>query len=252
MAVVAVEDAGGVRTVAFDRPDVLNAFNTALYDATAAALEEAEADDAVACVVLTGRGRAFSAGQDIAEMAAQAARTAPRPGPERGFPHLMDVVARFPKPLLAAVNGVAVGLGFTILAYCDLVLVAEDARLRTPFVELGVAPEAGSSYLFAVRMGWQRAARVLFTGEWVSGRQLVEWGLALQVCDPADLLAETRALAEGIAAGPLPSLMATKRLLLAGQRDAIAAARQREDAAFAELLGQRANADAMQAFLGDG
>jgi enoyl-CoA hydratase/carnithine racemase len=162
----------------------------------------------------------------------------------------MHTLAEFPKPLLAAVNGVAVGLGFTMLAYCDLVLVADTARLRAPFVELGVAPEAGSSYLFPVRLGWQRAARVLLTGEWVTAPQLVEWGLALQVCEASDVVGETVAVAERIAAGPLPSLMATKRLLLAGQHDAVAAARRREDAAFASLLGRPANADAVNSFLG--
>jgi enoyl-CoA hydratase/carnithine racemase len=252
MPTVAVDDRRRVRTITFDRPEVLNAFDTALYDDTTAALEDAGADEAIGCVVLTGRGRAFSAGQDIGEMAAQTSGSAPRPGVERGFPRLMDTLVRFPKPLLAAVNGVAVGLGFTILAHCDLVLVAEDARLRAPFVELGVAPEAGSSYLFPVRMGWQRAARVLLTGDWITARQLVDFGLALQVCATADLVGETRALAERIAAGPLPSLMATKRLLLAGQADAVVAARQREDAAFASLLGEAANADAMRSFLGEG
>jgi enoyl-CoA hydratase/carnithine racemase len=161
----------------------------------------------------------------------------------------MEVVGRFPKPLVAAVNGLAVGLGFTILAHCDLVLVADDARLRVPFAQLGVAPEAASSYLFPVRMGWQRAAQVFLTGDWVSARELVEMGLALRVCDAGTVLAESCALAERIAAGPLPSLMATKRLMLAGRGDAVGAARQREDVAYAALLGREANADALRSFL---
>jgi enoyl-CoA hydratase/carnithine racemase len=249
MGVIRVQDLRRVRTITFTRPEVLNAFNTELYDATAAALEDAEGDDSIACVVLTGEGRAFSAGQDLGEMARLGGGEDARPGAGRGFPRLMNVVGRFPKPLLAAVNGLAVGLGFTILAHCDLVLVADDARLRVPFAQLGVAPEAASSYLFPARMGWQRAAHALLTGDWVSARELVETGLAIAACDPTSVVAETCALAERIAAASLPSLMATKRLMLAGRGDGVAAARVREDAAYAELLGQAANADALRQFL---
>ncbi len=131
----------------------------------------------------------------------------------------------------------AVGIGFTMLAHCDLVVVAESARMRTPFAELGVAPEAASSYLFPQRMGWQRAAHVLLTGAWLNAEEAVEHGIALERCPDGQVLARALELARSIASAPLGSLRAIKSTMLAGQVDQVLAARQREDAAFAQLLG---------------
>ncbi len=244
-----VDDHGRVRVLTFDRPEALNAFNQALYQAAADALREAERDDDVAVVVLTGAGRAFSAGQDLVEMAdlgrsvVDGERTA-----TNAFPAFVDTLAAFPKPVLAAVNGVAVGIGFTMLAHCDLVLIAETARLKTPFTSLGVAPEAASSYTFPARMGWQRAAWVLFSSEWVSGPEAVELGIAWKVCDPATVLDDTLATAQTIAAMPLASLVATKQLMLDAQLPAVRRARQLEDQAFGRLLGSAASTAALDAF----
>ena len=138
--------------------------------------------------------------------------------------------------MLAAVNGAAVGLGFTMLAHCDLVLVSDRARLLAPFTTMGVAPEAASSYLLPRRMGRQQASLSLFTSDWISAEQAVATGLAVQQCRPETLVAETLALATRIASKSLPSLMATKRLLLDAERDGIQRARLLENAAFAELL----------------
>jgi enoyl-CoA hydratase/carnithine racemase len=230
---VAAEDRGAVRVLTLDRPDVLNAFDSALYRATAAALDAARADEGVHVVVLTGAGRAFSSGQDLGEMA----RLAAGEQVASGFPALLDALGAFDKPLVAAVNGVAVGIGFTLLPHCDLVLVADDARLRTPFAAMGVPPEAASSVLFPERMGAQQAARVLFTNAWVSAGEAVELGIALRAVPAADLLDAAVALAEEVAANPLPALRAIKSALLAGRADAVTAARAREDRAFAEVLG---------------
>jgi enoyl-CoA hydratase/carnithine racemase len=222
-----------VRLVTLDRPGVLNAFDSELYRATAAALEAARADDGVHVAVLTGAGRAFSAGQDLGEMA----RLAAGETVESGFPALLDALESFDKPLIAAVNGVAVGIGFTLLPHCDLVLAAEGARFRTPFAEMGVPPEAASSLLFPERMGWQRAAHVLFTSAWLAAAEAVEHGIALRAVPAGNLLEEAWALAERIAASPLPALRAIKSTMLAARQPAVTAARQREDAAFAEILG---------------
>ena len=154
------EGAPGVRVIAFNRPEVRNAFDTAMYQAVTAALRAADSDEAVGAVVLTGRGSAFTSGQDLAEMAAIATGTAVE-GAGQGFMGLLDCLVDLSVPLLAAVNGVAVGLGFTLLPHCNLVLVDAGARLRVPFAELGVPPEAASSVLFPALMGWQRAAQVL-------------------------------------------------------------------------------------------
>jgi enoyl-CoA hydratase/carnithine racemase len=257
-----VDDHGRVRLLTLDRPEALNAFNTALYDTTADALTDAAADDRIAVVVITGAGRAFSAGQDLLEMADLASRfgqpgggegadAAPEPAPDEapsGFPHLLDALQSFPKPLVAAVNGLGLGIGFTMLAHCDLVLIAEGARLKTPFTSLGVSPEAASSYLFPVRMGWQAAARVLFTSDWVSATEAVELGIAGQVCAPDALLDEALALAQHVARMPISSLVTTKRLMLDAQLPLIERARAREEAAFVTVMGGPANIEALTAF----
>ena len=259
--VLRVHDDQRVRLLTFNRPDVLNAFDRALYGAATAGLADAAADDSVGAVVLTGAGRAFSSGQDLGEMMGLAAQVSARrdatgdgTAPDgdgsavSAFPAFVDALQDFPKPLLAAVNGLGLGIGFTMLAHCDLVLVAEGTRMKTPFTELGVAPEAGSSYLFPQRMGWQRAARVLLSSGWVGAQELVDCGLALEVVPADEVVERTMALARTIAAQPLPSLMATKRLMLDGQRSAVARARALEDEAFAQLLGGGENAAALQAF----
>jgi enoyl-CoA hydratase/carnithine racemase len=247
--VVVVEsvDDGAVRLVRFNRPEARNAFNFALYDAVTDAITDAAVSSEVHVVVLTGNGSAFSAGQDLKEMA-QIVTGDATPAAAKGFRGLLDVVQDFEKPLLAAVNGVGVGLGFTLLAHCDLVFMADNARLRVPFAELGVPPEAASSYLFPVTMGWQRAAHLLFTGTWMGARQAVEVGIALAHYPGESLLDETLAVAGAIAAAPVEAVMASKRLLLATRRSHVVAARDREDAAFVELLGAAANLAALERF----
>jgi enoyl-CoA hydratase/carnithine racemase len=245
---IEVEDAApGVRVIAFARPDVRNAFDTQMYHEVTEALRNADADDAVGAVVFTGRGSAFTSGQDLAEMAAIATGTAVE-GAGRGFMGLLDVLCDLSVPLLAAVNGVAVGLGFTLLAHCDLVVVAEDARLRVPFAELGVPAEAASSFLFPAVMGWQHAARILLTSDWVSAHELVALGLALHTSAPGSVLDETVELAARVAAHPRAATRAITSLMRAARRDAIFDANRREQGAFARLLGGAARQGALADF----
>jgi len=254
-----IDDHDRVRLITLDRPDALNAFNAALYDAGRDALLAAAVDDAVAAVVITGEGRAFSAGQDLLEMAELASKhglggsgddesDAEPGGDASGFSGFLDALQSFPKPLIAAVNGLGLGIGFTMLAHCDLVFIAEGARLKTPFTSLGVSPEAASSYLFPLRMGWQRAAKILFTSDWISAEEAVEVGIALQVCAPDALLPETLELAARIARMPISSLVTTKRVMLDAQLPQIREARAREEAAFVTVMGGPANIEALTAF----
>jgi len=245
-----VDDREGVRVLTLNRPEALNAFDTPLYDACAAALHEAAARADIACVVLTGTGRAFSAGQDLGEMARMnpaAGAGDDDAGP--GFPRFIDTVAAFEKPLIAAVNGLGVGIGLTVLLHCDVVLIARGARLRAPFVPLGVVPEAAGSLLMPAVMGGQRAALALYTGEWITADDAVECGLALRAVEPDALIPDTMEIAGRIARMPVTSLVETKRLVVAGRIDAVRAARAREDAAFAHMVGGPANLDALTAFL---
>ena len=231
-----IDDHDRVRLITFDRPDRANAFNEELYHASADALRAGAADDAVGAIVFTGAGKAFCAGTDLLEMAEAVPDDAGARPDRSGFPAFVDTLQEFPKPLLAAVNGAAVGLGFTMLAHCDLVLVSDRARLLAPFTNMGVAPEAASSYLLPRRMGRQQASLSLFTSDWITAERAVATGLAIRQCAPDELVPETLALAARIASKPLPSLMATKRLLLDAEREGIARARELENRAFAELL----------------
>ena len=248
MSRIETEDAAsGVRVVAFNRPEVRNAFDTPMYQQLTAALREADADERVGAVVLTGRGGAFTSGQDLAEMAAIASGTAVE-GAGQGFMGLLDTLIGTSVPLLAAVNGVAVGLGFTLLAHCDLVLVDPGARLRVPFAELGVPAEAASSFLFPAAMGWQQAARILLTSDWVTAEELVELGLALQVSAAGTVLDETVALASRVAAHPRAATRAITTLMRAARRDAVVEANRREQGAFGSLLGAAVGGGTLAAF----
>ncbi|MCG5434403.1 enoyl-CoA hydratase-related protein [Mycobacterium sp. MYCO198283] len=246
-----ISDAGKVRTLTLNRPEALNAFNEALYDATADALLAAAADDEVAVVVLTGAGRAFSAGTDLAEMQARITDPGFTPG-RHGFLGLIDALTAFPKPLLCAVNGLGLGIGTTILGYADLVFIARTARLKCPFTSLGVAPEAASSYLLPQLVGRQNAAWLLLSSEWIEADEAQRMGLAWKVCEPDDLLAETRRHADVLASRPIASLQAVKRTIVAPTLPAVAEARERENAYFAELMGSAANAAALAEFTGKG
>ena len=243
-----VDDADGVRLITFNRPEKLNAFDSALYSAAGGALEDALARDDIKCVVLTGNGRAFSAGQDLAEMAALSTST-DSGAVGHGFRQFIDTAAAFEKPLLAAVNGLGVGIGMTVLLHCDLALIADTAKLRAPFVPLGVVPEAAGSYLMPVVMGNQRASLALYTGDWISAEEAVAADLALRVVPAPQLLDETLAIARRIAVHPLAALVESKKLVVASRIDAVRAARAREDATFAYMVGAAANASALGAFL---
>ena len=230
--VLLVDDDAGVRTLTFNRPEALNAFNQELWYAAADALEDAAADDHVRCVLVTGNGRAFSAGQDLGEMADPTVFE----GQEPGYQRYMPVLESFPKPIVAAVNGVGVGIGLTMLLHCDIVLISDQARLKVPFISLGVTTEASASLLMPATMGWQLAAEVLFTEPWIGADQAVADGIALRAVPHDRLLDEARALAGHIGGLPLGPLLATKALMQAGRADAVAAARTREVAEFEHLV----------------
>jgi enoyl-CoA hydratase/carnithine racemase len=245
--ILQIDDRNRVRTLTLNRPDVLNAFNEALYEATAEALQQAAEDADVAVVLLTGAGRAFSAGNDLNEM--QARITDPEMADQGShFTAMIDALTRFPKPLICAVNGVGVGIGTTILGYADLALMSSTARLKCPFTSLGVAPEAASSYLLPQLIGRQNAAWLLMSSEWVSAQEALAMGLVWKVCEPDDLLDEARKHAEILAARSIPSLIAVKQSIVEPIRPDIAAATERENAHFAELLGAQANAAALADF----
>jgi enoyl-CoA hydratase/carnithine racemase len=242
-----IDDANRVRTLTLDRPEALNAFDEELYHATAEALAAAAEDPGVAVVLLTGNGRAFSAGTDLVEMRRLATDPASHRG-THGFTGLIDALVDFPKPLVCAINGVGVGIGATVLGFADLAFMSTTARLKCPFTSLGVAPEAASSYLLPRLVGRQNAAWMLLSAEWIGAEEALAIGLVWRVCEPDALLPTARSYAETLAARPIASLVAVKATMTAPLRAGIDAARERENAHFAELLGGSANLAALTAF----
>jgi enoyl-CoA hydratase/carnithine racemase len=240
-----IRDADRVRTITLNRPEALNAFNEALYDATTDALLEAAEDPGVAVVVITGTGRAFSAGTDVVEMA-QRNDGSVEPG-RHGFPGLIDQLVAFPKPIVCAVNGLALGVGATMLALVDLVFMSTDARVRCPFTDLAVAPEAASSFTFPMLLGRHNATWALMSSEWLSAEDCKEMGLAWRICEPDALLDETMRHARVLSSKSISSLVECKRAIVEALQEPIAEARGRENAAFSRLLGQPANVEALTA-----
>lgn len=235
------DDRDGVRLLTLNRPDALNAFNADLLVALTVALADAAADDEIRVVALTGAGRAFTAGSDIADDGKDPEAVDP-------WGAFIESVESFPKPLVAAVNGLAVGLGTTILGHCDLALASEKARFKMPFASLGLVPEAGSTSTLPALMGRHNAIHALLTGVWISAEEAAASGLVWRLTSADDLLADTQAVCAEIAAHPLDSLLATKALLLAARLPAARAARDREEPEFTRLLAGPAHAAALAAF----
>ena len=241
-AAIRIEDDDGVRVVRWEREDALNAMSLEMWDGTRDALDAAEGDG-IRCIVLTGAGRGFNVGQDLGEMAD------PRQADEtRGYRGVMRALQDVRVPLVAAVNGLSVGFGVTLLPWCDLVLVAESARFRVPFVSLGVTTEAASSVTLPEVMGAQAAAHFVLTGDWLSAADAVETGLAWKVVAGEELDAEARAIARRLADQPPESLRTTTGLLREERRARWATAMERENAAFARLAGSEENLAAIERF----
>lgn len=236
------ELADGVRLLTLDRPEVLNAFNPDQFELMAERLVEARDDPATKVVVLTGAGRAFSAGADLSD----------RPASGRtyryGFRGLVDVVIDFPKPFIVAVNGLGVGWGATVVGLADTAFMAESARLRCPFSTLGLTAEGASTYTFPRIMGPQAAARFLMGAEWWSSEQCKADRLVLEVLPDEGFLDRVMDHARSMAKLPLASLLETKELLVGPHRAAMHAANQAENEALARLSGGPANLEAVAAF----
>lgn len=240
-------DADGVLLVTLDRPHKKNAFDDAQWDATAAALRAAREDPRVAAVVLTGAGGDFSAGVDLASFTQHPAPRAD--GHASAYHAFMQVLIDFDKPLLAAVQGAGVGIGCTLLFHCDVVYVGESARLRLPFVALGLVPEGASSAMLEAVVGARRAAELLFAAEWIDARQAVESGIATRAFPDAEVQGAALARAREFARWPVGALQATKRTLLAARRERIERALRVEDEGMRAQAGSPENLEAMRAFL---
>lgn len=234
----------GVTTVTFNRPERKNSITAAMYQALAVALETAEADAATRVVVLQGNETVFSAGNDIADFLNK-----PPAGEDAPVFRFLRRLATFPKPLLAAVCGPAVGIGTTILFHCDLVYAGDNAAFSMPFVNLGLVPEAASSLLVPQMLGYHRAAEALLLGEPFMAEAALEVGLVNRVVPPSEANALAQAQARKLAAKPLSSLVETKRLMKAPQQARVLQQMQDEAAVFGRMLTEPAAKEAFGAFM---
>jgi 2-(1,2-epoxy-1,2-dihydrophenyl)acetyl-CoA isomerase len=213
---VNVRVADGVATIELNRPQALNAWNAQLGADLLAALRGAAEDDAVRALLITGAGRAFSSGADLKDMSGD---TTPDGRPdvyrtltERYHP-IMHAIREAPKPVVAAVNGPAVGIGCSLALCCDLILAAESAYFLLAFVNIGLVPDGGSSLFVPTRVGFARANELSMLGEKLGAARALEWGLINRVVADERLREEAAALAARLAAGPTRSYAGTKRQL---------------------------------------
>lgn len=242
--VVLVDVTDGLMTITLNRPEKKNALTSEAYGLMADALERAETDDDVRVVLLQSEGSVFCAGADIGDFAS--ANKIGRPAGPRNSTRWLDGLDRIEKPVVAAVQGAAVGIGTTMLLHVDLICMAEEATMRTPFVNLALCPEASSSYLMPQRIGYSRAYAMFALGEPIPAKTCVEWGLA-HICVPLGDLRETaHSLAKKLADKPVGSLCATKRLMR--EREAMAAASVRERETFEKRLRSKEAGEAFRAF----
>lgn len=237
---IQVEQSGGILTITMARPDKKNALTNEMYGALADAIERAELDTGVRVMLLLGDGDMFTAGNDVGEFAAMAAGRGPA---ERNVHRFLHALANATLPIVAAVNGKAVGVGTTMLLHCDHVLLAQDAQLIAPFVNLALVPEAASSLLMPQRIGHVRAYEMFALGAPLDAQTAVMWGIANKICANDQLRTEAHRMAETLAAKPAGSLRAMKKLMRDAQR--LVSQMKNESVEFEERLS---SAEAKEAF----
>ncbi len=237
---ILIADHGAVRALTFDRPEKLNAFTADMYSALTAALHDANHDDGVRVIVLQGAGGAFTAGNDLRDFL-----DAPPSGEHSPAVRFLYGLVACDKPLVAAVEGPAVGIGCTMLLHCDLVYASEDARFQLPFVNLGLSPEAASSYLLPRVAGLQRASELLLLGEPFSAHRAREAGIVNEVLPHEAVRDRALERAAALAARPAAAVAATRELLRASLRETLEDVLGTEIEVFA---GRLASPEAKEAF----
>ncbi len=225
---IAVERSGSILSIKLNRPAKKNAMTSSMYITIADLLDAAATDDQVRVVLWHGAGDSFSAGNDLEDFM----KNPPGPG-ESPQARLMRALINFEKPLIAAVQGAAIGGGTTMLAHCDFVYAGESARFQLPFVNLGLVPEFGSSYLLPLRFGYPAAARLLLLGQAFDAAQAAELGLVTQVVPDDKLLVTATEIARTLAGKPPAAVQASKRLIKEPFREQLEQAVKRENEEFA-------------------
>ena len=241
---VLIHTADGVMTLTLNRVDKKNSFTQAMYTACADALAQATTDNSVRAVVLQGHATIFSAGNDIGDFL-----NGPVSTQESPVFRFLRGIATFPKPLVAAVCGPAVGIGTTLLFHCDLVYAGDNAAFSMPFVNLGLCPEAASSLLVPQMLGYHRAAEALLLGEPFMAEAALEVGLVNRIVPPMEANGVAQAQARKLAAKPLSSLVETKRFMKKGQMAQVLEVMAEEGDRFGQMLREPAAREAFTAFM---
>lgn len=241
---ILIHTADGVMTLTLNRVDKKNSFTQGMYATCADALTKATDDNAVRAVVIQGHATVFSAGNDIGDFLSGALVA-----PDAPVFAFLRAIAQFPKPLVAAVCGPAVGVGTTMLLHCDLVYAGDNAAFSLPFVNLGLCPEAASSLLVPRMMGYHRAAEALLLGEPFMAEAALEVGLVNRIVPPTEANAVAQAQARKLAAKPLQSLIETKRLMKQGQTAQVLATMADENQTFGRMMQAPAAKEAFTAFM---
>jgi len=243
MSDIITERSGGILRVEFNRPAQKNAMTAAMYTSLADILKAADADEAVHVVLWHGAGDAFCAGNDIGDFL----KNPPGPG-ESPQSALLNALIAFEKPIVVAVQGVAIGGGTTMLTHCDFVYAAESAKFKLPFIDLGLVPEFGSSFSIPARIGHLRAAELFLLGEFFTAARAAELGLVTRVVPDPDLLATATATAQKLAAKPDGALRASKRLLKQASIGQLKEAAKSESREFSQRLRSPEAIEAFTAF----
>jgi 2-(1,2-epoxy-1,2-dihydrophenyl)acetyl-CoA isomerase len=237
------ETADGVATITLNRPEKLNAYTVAMGEEAVDAFRRARADEAVRAVILTGAGRGFCAGVDLdalkAHQAGAAAGSGPKLGEEDFLTKLPLELLTFPKPVIAAINGAAIGVGVTIVLPCDIRLAAASAKLAVPFAKLGLLPGLGSTHLLPRLVGRAKAMELVLTAKTILAPEAAEIGLVNRVVADDQLLPEARAMAAQMAQCAPEVLAAAKAALLYGEDAAMADAMKNERERSAELRARK-------------
>jgi enoyl-CoA hydratase/carnithine racemase len=235
----------GVATIEIARPEKKNALTVEMYQVMANAVNAASEDPEVRALLITGQPGIFTSGNDLQDFLNR-----PRPNADASpvFVFMRSLIG-CDKPVVAAVTGAAIGIGVTMLLHCDLVYVADDARLAMPFTSLGLVPEFASSLVVPQLMGGRRAAEKLLLGDPFTGEQAVECGIANAVLPAGEVVAHARRVAERFNALPPGAVRDAKRLVREPQRAVLLDAIQREGAVFSARLSSAEAREAMQAVL---
>ena len=245
MSQIEVARDGAVMRIAINRPEKKNALTADMYDALSEAVEEAEADAGVRVLLLHGKGDAFTAGNDLQDFMQKPWKGQAKPPAVR----FINAVAHASKPIVAAVHGLVVGVGTTILLHCDLVYAAEETRFMVPFINLGIVPEAASTVLLPLLIGRQRASELFMLGAPLAAQRAYEIGLVNAVL-PADKLLPTAAeSAQALAAKPAAALRATKNLMKRHYQAEVDRALREEVEVISERLDSAETREALAAFL---